>query len=154
MFIEFALEFFECAFVLGFAAEDFVDDFHGGAHLVEGCEFEHFGALDGEDAFVGVFFEECFENSTGLFPVFGEIVAFLDIVCPFAAGERRGVVGNVADEVEVAVVFTNFFGEFGEFDAVLLKLFNDGFFLLTGVPMVDEVIERVVLVADVFTTVV
>ena len=89
-----------------------------------------------------------FQHSPGLLAVFGEVVAFLDLVGPLLAGERRLVVGDVADQVEVAVVLADFLGQVGQDDAVFFQLLDDGLLFLGAVPAAEEVIQGGILLAD------
>jgi hypothetical protein len=75
----------------GVLAHDVLDGLDEGTHLVERGEFENFGTLDGEDAFVGVFLEKGFEDSAGLVAVFCEVVALFDVV-----GRSRRVRGGAS----------------------------------------------------------
>ena len=57
-------------------------------------------SLDGVDAMICVHVEQDVENLSGLGAVPGEDVALLDVLGPFAAGERLAGRTRLADEVE------------------------------------------------------
>ena len=48
----------------------------------------------------------------------------------------------MADEVKVAVVFADFFGQIVQDNAMLFKHFDDGLFFLGGVPAPQKFIQR------------
>ncbi len=74
--------------------------------------------------------------------VFGEVVALLDLVGAFFAGQRRLVAGDVADQVEVAVVPADFLREVFQHDAVFFQFLDNGLLLLGAVPALQEIVQR------------
>src|SRR5690606_984950 len=127
--------------VAGFAAEEF-HDLDGGAEAGERIDLEDVERLDAAQAAVGVFLEEGFEHGAGLVAVVGEDVAFFHAVGALAAGERRLVVGDVADEVEGVEVGADLRGEFVEEDALGGELLDDGELAVGVVPRGEEGVER------------
>jgi hypothetical protein len=63
--------------------------------------------------------------------VFGEHVALLDVVGAFAAGERRLVEGDVADQVEGVEVLADLLGN-GSSSSLLGQFLDDGLLALGG----------------------
>ena len=82
--------------------------------VVEGRDLQDAWVVKIDDALVLVFLQQGVEHGAGLRAVFGEHVALADIVGALAAGERRLVKGDVADEVEGVEVLADFVGEWLE----------------------------------------
>ena len=68
------------------------------------------------------FCEQGFEHGAGLRAVLGEDVALADVLGALAAGERRPVEGDVADQVEGVEVLADFLGERIERQALRLPV--------------------------------
>ena len=99
------------------------------------------GIVEVDDAFVLVFLQQGFEHGAGLRAVLGEDVALADVVGPLAAGERRLVEGDVADEVEGIEVLADFLGERVERQAFGFQFLDDGLLALGGVPAFEEIVQ-------------
>ena len=87
------------------------------------------------------FCEQRFEHGAGLRAVLGEDVALAHVLGPLAAGERRPVEGDVADEVEGIEVLADFLGQRVEQQPFVRQFFDDGLLALGGVPALQEVVE-------------
>ncbi len=84
----------------GFGAKG-LDELKRGAHLVEGRNFEQLDVVQPTDhTFVLVLGEQRFQHGSGLRAKLGEDVALAHLVGALAAGERRLVEGDVADQVK------------------------------------------------------
>ena len=81
------------------------------------------------------------QDRAGLLAVPGEVVALLDLVGPLFAGERRLVIGDMADQVEVAVVLADLFGEILQDDAVLFQYSRMACFFVGVVPAPQKFIQ-------------
>ena len=86
------------------------------------------------DAFVLVLLQQGFEHGAGLRAVLGEDVALADVLGALAAGERRLVEGDVADQVEGVEVLADLLGQRVEQQALVGQLLDDGLLALGGVP--------------------
>ena len=120
MVVELIFQLFEGGFVGVFPAKSSLNYLDRGADTVERLEAQNLVVLDRRDAFIGIFVEQGFEHQPRLLAILREVVALLHILGAFAAGKRRGIVGNVGNEIEVAKVFSDFLGEIVEDNAVLL----------------------------------
>ena len=109
---------------------------------LKGFEFQHLGIFYAAYAFIGVFIQKCIEDGPCLFAIFGEVVTFFDIVGPLLSGERGLIIGDMADQIKVAIVFADLFGKIVQDDAVLFQQFDDGLFFLGGVPALKKFIQR------------
>ena len=94
-----------------------------------------------EDALVRVFGEQRVQHVAGLSAVSGEYVALPDVIGPLAPGERPGVEGHVADEVEGVEVLGQFSGDQIERQALGRQLLDDRLLALGGLPAPEEVVE-------------
>ena len=73
--------------------------------------------------------------------VLGEDIALADVVGALAAGERRLVEGDVADQVEGVEVLAHFLGQRVERQALGFQFLDDGLLALGAVPALEEVVE-------------
>ena len=80
-------------------------------------------------------------TAAGLVPVFVEHVALLDVGGALAPGQRPGVEGDVADEVEGVEVFVQFPGNHVEFQALRCQFLDDGLLPFGGLPAPEEVVQ-------------
>ena len=81
-------------------------------------------------------------------PYLAKTLRLLHVVGAFAAGERRLIEGDVADEIEGVVVAADLLGQFVEEDALARKFVDDGLLAVGVVPGVQEGVERGVRLAD------
>ena len=93
------------------------------------------------DAFVLVLLQQRFEHGAGLRAVLREDVALADVLGPLAAGERRLVEGDVADEVEGIEVLAHFLGERVERQALGFQFLDDRLLALGRFPALEEIVE-------------
>ena len=84
------------------------------------------------------FCEQRLEHGSGLRAVLREHVALADVVGALAAGQRRLVERDVADQVERVEVRADLLGERLERQALLLQLFDDRLLALGAVPARQE----------------
>ena len=88
-----------------------LDQLHRRADVGEGRDAQHVGVIQVEHALVGIFGQQGVEHGVCPVPVRVEDVAFLDVVGPLATGQRLGVEGDMADEVEGVEVLAEFLGD-------------------------------------------
>ena len=93
------------------ARAELLDELERRAHRVERRNLKNARVVEVDDALVLVLLQQRFEHGAGLRAVLGEDVALADVVGALAAGERRLVEGDVADEVEGVEVLADFLGE-------------------------------------------
>src|SRR6187200_1878384 len=101
--VKFGGEFLNGGEVVLLAAEQ-VHDFNRRTKICKWVNFQNFKRLDAFDASIGIFLKQSIEDSAGLLTIFREDVALANIFGAFAAGERRLVEGNVANQVKGIVV--------------------------------------------------
>jgi hypothetical protein len=135
------LQFLDGSFITLFAAKNLIDNFHGGADVAEWLEFQNLGIFNGANALIGVFVEKRGQDRPGLLAVFGEVVAFSDLIGPLFSGERRLIIRDMADKVKVAIVFADLFGKIVENDAVIFQEFEDGLLFTGGVPSLKKFVQ-------------
>jgi len=87
-------------------AAERVDELNDAAHVGEGGHLQHISVVEIEDALVAVLLQQRIKDGTSLRPVFGEHVALLHVLGPFAAREGLGVEGDMADQVERIEIFS------------------------------------------------
>ena len=87
------------------------------------------------------FCEQRVEHGAGLRAVLGEHVALADVLGPLAAGERRLVEGDVADQVERVEVLADLLGERLERQPFVFQFFDDRLLALGCLPALEEVVE-------------
>ena len=138
--VEGGLEFVDGVLEVGAGAE-LLDELNRRAHRVEGRDLKDAGVVEVEDAFVLVLRQQGFEDGAGLRAILGEDVALADIVGALAAGERRPVEGDVADQVEGIEILADFLGERVERQPFVGQFLDDGLLALGGVPAAQEIIE-------------
>ena len=139
--VESGLQFVDGLLEAGAAAE-LLDELDRRAHRVErrdlaGC----CGSSRSMTPSSWYFCEQRFEHGAGLRAVLGEHVALADVLGPLAAGERRPVEGDVADEVEGIEVLADFLGQRVERQALVFQFLDDGLLALGGVPALEEIVE-------------
>ena len=100
----------------------------------KGSMLKDVGVVEVQDAFVGVFLEESFQDCLRGLSVFAEGVALADVVGAFLAGQGLGVEGDVADEVEGIQVLAQLGADHLEVEPFLRQLLDDRLLLLLGVP--------------------
>ena len=128
--IESGLQFVDSVFKAGSGTE-FLDELERCSHRVEWGDFQNFDVIEtGDNAFVLILGEQSFKHGTGLRAVFGEDIALFDVVGAFAAGQRRLVEGNVANQVEGIEVFADLFQQRLQKQPFFRQFFNDGFLAL------------------------
>jgi hypothetical protein len=86
-------------------------ELHDAAHRIEGCDLQHISIVEIEDALIGVFGEQSIKHGAGLWAIFCEYVALLDLLGPLTAGQRLFVEGDVTDEVKRVEVLADFVGD-------------------------------------------
>ena len=94
-----------------------------------------------DDAFVLVFLQQGFEHGAGLRAVLGEDIALADVLGALAAGERRLVEGDVADQVEGSRSLPTSSASGSSSKPSLVQFFDDGLLALGGVPAREEIVE-------------
>ena len=87
------------------------------------------------------FCQQRIEHGAGLRAVFREHVALADVLGALAAGQRRLVEGDVADEVEGVEVLAHFLGERIERQALGFQFLDDGLLALGRLPALEEIVE-------------
>jgi hypothetical protein len=130
------------------AAAKAAHQLHGAAQIGERLQLEDLVALDGGNAFVGVFVEQGFEHLAGYGAVVGEDVALLHAAGAFAAGERGLVVGHMQQQVERVEVhhahMCDFIGQGFEQHALPFQLLQQGGLAVGLLPCLQKLVERVV----------
>ncbi len=126
-----------------------LDELERRAHRGERRDFQNSGVVKtGDDAFVLIFGQQGFKHGAGLRAVSGEDIALAHVVGTIAAGERRLVEGDVADQVEGVEVFADFFQQRVEQEPFFGQFFNDDFFTLGSLPAAQKFVEAAVVLAD------
>ena len=92
------------------SAED-LDQLNRRAELGKGWDAQNGDIVEVEHTLVGVLGEQRVEHSAGLVSVLVEHIALLDVVGPLTPGQRLGIEGDMADEVEGVKVLTQFQGD-------------------------------------------
>ena len=133
--IKLGFEFLNCGEIGWFAAEEF-DDFDGRAEVGKRIDFEDVQRFDAVDPAVGIFFQKGIQNGAGIVAIFGENIALLHVVGTFAAGKRRLVEGDMADEIEGVVVAAHLLGEFVKKYAAIGEFLYDRLLAFGVVPRV------------------
>jgi len=111
------------------------------AHRIEWRNLKNARVVEIEDALVLIFLEQGFKYSAGLRAVFGEDVAFADIIGTLTAGKRRSVKRDMANEVEGIEVFTYLVRERIKRKPFVCEFFDDRLLALCSVPAAEKVIE-------------
>ena len=88
-----------------FLASECLADFHRASEAPEFFEVENSGVVQIDEVRGGVFIEKGLEHIVSKACVFIQIPLLLHVVGPLAPRERFLVVGDVADEIEVAHLF-------------------------------------------------
>jgi hypothetical protein len=117
------------------------DELDGCAHAVERRDAQDLRILQVEDALILVFVEQRVEHGASLLAVPREHVALADVVGPLAAGERRLVEGDMADQIERVEVLADLLGQRVEDRALVRELVDDRLLALRGLPALQEDIE-------------
>ena len=89
------------------SAED-LDQLNRRAELGKGWDAQNGDIVEVEHTLVGVLGQQRVEHSAGLVSVLVEHIALLDVVGPLTPGQRLGIEGDMADEVEGVKVLTQF----------------------------------------------
>jgi hypothetical protein len=122
-------------------AAERVDELEDATHIGERSHLQHVGVVEVEHAFVAIFFEQRVEHGAGLWPIFGEHVALLDVLGPFAARQRLLVEGYVADQIEGVEVLAEFVGDGVEREALNFQFFDDRLLALGRFPSLEEIVK-------------
>ena len=123
------------------ARAEFFDELERRAHRVERRNLKDPRVAEVDDALILIFLQQRFKHGAGLRAVFGEHVALADVVRALAAGERRLIKSDMADEVEGIEVLADFLGERVERQPFVFQLLDDGLLALGCLPALQEVIE-------------
>src|SRR5699024_1351109 len=124
----------------GFTAKG-VDKLDGRAELVQRRNLEHVGIIKVEHAFVGVFGQQGIEDGAGLLAITVEYVALLDVVGAFLAGQRFGVEGDVAGQIEGVQILGQLVDDGVERQALVFQFFEQGLLALGLVPAFEKVVQ-------------
>ena len=104
------------------------DQLNRGAQFREGRDAQDGGVVEVEHALVGVFGQQGIKHGAGLVAILGEHVPLLDLFGPLAPGQRFGVKGDVADQVEGVEVLAQFSGDDVERQTLGRQFLDDGLF--------------------------
>ena len=140
LLVEGGLQVADGFYELILAAEGF-EQLYRRAEGVQRRDAQHVGVVEVEHAFVGVLVKQRVEHGAGLVSVLSEHVAFLDVRGALAAGQRLGVKGHLADEIEGVEILAEFLGDGIECQAFGRKFVNDGLFAFGGLPSLEKVIK-------------
>ena len=77
----------------------------------EGRDAQHVGIIQVEHPLVGIFGQQRVKDGACPVPVRVEDVAFLDVLGSLVTGQRLGVEGDMADEVEGVEVLAEFLSD-------------------------------------------
>ena len=77
-----------------------LDELHWRSERRKRGDAKHVGVIEIKHALVGIFGEQRVEHGAGLWTVFREHIALLDVFGALAPGERFSVEGDVADQIE------------------------------------------------------
>ena len=94
-----------------------------------------------EETLFGVLGKQGIQHHTRLVAVLAEHVALPDVLGALAAGQRPGVEGDVADQVEGVQVLVHFLHDHVERQALGRKLVDDRLLALLALPAPQEVVE-------------
>jgi hypothetical protein len=139
-FVDGGLQVVDCLFESRFPPES-ADEFNHASHGAERGNFQDPGIVEFHYSFVGVFDQQSFQYSPRLWTVFGEGVALLDVLGSLLPGQRLGVKGDVADQIEGVEVLTKFGCDQVNRQPFRLQLLEHGLLALFAVPAFQESIE-------------
>ena len=109
-------------------AAEGVDQLHRGAEFGQRRDAQHADVIQVEHPLVGVFDKQGVEHGAGLFPIFIEHGALFDVRGTLTAGQRLGVKGDVADEIEGVEVSAKLLGDAVERKTLVLQFFDNRLF--------------------------
>lgn len=124
----------------GFAAEE-GEDLHRRTERSERVHFKNLERLHAGDPAVRVFLKLGIEDGTSFATIFGENVSLLHFLGPLLPRERRGVEGDMADEVEAVVLPAHLLGVFIEENTLGGEFVHNGLLFLGVVPDGEEGVE-------------
>ena len=118
-----------------------LDQLHRSAECGEGRDAQHGGVIEVEHTLVRILGQQRVEYGPRPFPVLVEHITLFDAVGPLAPGQRFGVEGDMADEVERIEVFAQPPGDDVERQAFGLQFLDDRLRAFGGFPAFEEVVE-------------
>ena len=110
LLIQFGLQFVDGLLEVAAGAE-LLDELQRRAHRGERRDLQDVRVVEVEYAFVLILLQQGLQHGAGLGAVLGEDVALADVVGTLAAGERRPVEGDVADQVEGVEILAHLLGQ-------------------------------------------
>ena len=123
------------------ARPELLDELEGRSHRIERRNLQNPWVAKVDDALILIFLQQRFKHGAGLRAVLGEDIALADVIRALAAGERRLVESDVADEVEGIEILADFFGQRLKREAFVFEFFDDGLLALGGFPALEEIIQ-------------
>ena len=118
-----------------------LDELHRRAERGEGRDAEHVRVVEIQHTFVGIFSQQRIEHGAGLWPVFREDIALLDVFRALAPSERLLVEGNVADEIEGIEVLSQLLGNRFKRQTLGLQFLDDRLLAFGRFPAFEEIVE-------------
>ena len=112
-----------------------------GAEFGERQDAQHLRVIKIQHPFVGVFGEQGVEHGAGLLAVCGEHVTLPDVFGTLAAGQRLGVKGHMANQVERVKVLAKFLGDSVERQPLGLQFLNNGLLAFGHFPASEKIIQ-------------
>ena len=111
------------------------------AEPVQGRDAQHGGVIEAKYALVRIFGQQCVKHGARPVTVLVEHVALLEVVGPFTPGQRFGVEGDMADEVERIEILVQLGAHQFKRQTHLVELVENGLLAFGRVPALQEVVE-------------